>query len=95
MPDAPGAEAVEDEALELEEAAEAGKRDKAEAAVEAGERAEAEAAAAETDGSAEPDEPRMEPIFTGAHGSAPGLPAASAATQPPTASPPHRAYCRA
>lgn len=48
MPDAPGAEAVEEEALEIEEAA--------------------EATAAETDGSPEPDEPRMEPIFTGRHG---------------------------
>jgi O-antigen/teichoic acid export membrane protein len=30
--------------------------------------AEAEALATETDGSAEPDEPQLEPIFTGAHG---------------------------
>lgn len=52
MGDAPGAEAVEQE-------------------VEEEIRAEAEAAKAvapETDGSAEPDEPQVQPMFTGAHG---------------------------
>lgn len=46
MSEAPGAEALEEEALELEEQALEG----------------------EADGSAEPEEPQLEPIFTGAHG---------------------------